>query len=65
LCFVVLFDRISGNLGILCFHNGIIVNTNNDITYNGGSYKFLTAILGMSVNELSRMWLNQIGLLKV
>jgi hypothetical protein len=46
----MLFDRISGNLEILCFHNGIIVNTNNGITYNGISYKFITATLGMFVN---------------
>jgi len=51
LCFVVL----SGNLGILCFHGGIIVNTDNDITYNGESYEFLIDISDMSLNELSRI----------
>jgi len=43
--FVMLFDKISCNLRILCFYNGIIVNTENDITYNGRSHEFLTATL--------------------
>ena len=61
LCFVVLFDRMSDNLWILYFHDDIIVNINNDITYNGESCEFLTEILDMSFNELSRMlrdWLD-------
>jgi len=52
----VLFDRTFGNLEILCFHGGIIVNTDNDITYNGGSHGFLIATLNMSFNELSRVF---------
>ena len=34
---------------------GIIVNTNNGITYNRGSHEFITNTLNMSVNELSKM----------
>jgi hypothetical protein len=37
-----LFDKISDNLGILYFHGCIIINTDNDITYNRGSHEFLT-----------------------
>jgi hypothetical protein len=51
----MLFDKISYNLRILCFNCGIIVNTDNDITYNEESHEFLTATLNMSLNELSRM----------
>jgi len=47
-----LFDRIYDNLGILYFHSGIIINTDNDITYNGGSHKFLTTTSDISLNEL-------------
>ena len=32
-----------------------IVNTDNDITYNEESYKFLTATLDMSLNKSSQM----------
>jgi hypothetical protein len=56
----VLFDEISGNLRILCFHGGIIVNIDNGITYNGENYEFPTASLHMSLNELSRMLYNQL-----
>ena len=28
------------NLKILCLHGSIIVNTDNDIIYNGGSHEF-------------------------
>jgi len=49
----MLFHEISNNLGILCFNDSIIVNTDNDITYNGGSHEFLTITLDMSFNELS------------
>jgi hypothetical protein len=62
LCFAILFDRMSGNLKILCFYGGIIVNTDNGITYNVGSHEFLTAILDMSFNELSRMLCDWLGL---
>jgi hypothetical protein len=51
----MLFDKISYNLRILSFNCGIIVNTDNDITYNEESHEFLTATLNMSLNELSRM----------
>jgi len=44
---------MSCNLGILCFHYGIIVNIDNGMTYNGGSHEFLTATLNMY--KLSRM----------
>jgi len=43
------------NLKILCFHSGIIVNTDNGIAYNGGNHEFLTITSHMSLNELSRM----------
>jgi len=52
---------MSGNLGILCFHSGITVNTDIYITYNGGSHKFLTATLNISFNKLSRMLRDQLG----
>jgi hypothetical protein len=51
----MLFDKISYNLRILCFNCSIIVNTDNDITYNEESHEFLTVTLNMSLNELSRM----------
>jgi len=60
-CFVVLFDKISGNLGILYFHGNIIVNTNNGITYNGRSHEFLTIILNMFIYRLSRMLCDRLG----
>jgi len=59
--FVMLFDKISCNLRILCFYNSIIVNTENDITYNGRSHEFLTATLDMSLNNLSRMFCDWSG----
>jgi hypothetical protein len=46
---------MSSNFGILCFHDDIIINTDNDITYNRESHEFLTAILDMSLNELYKM----------
>jgi hypothetical protein len=52
---------MSDNLGILCFYSDIIVNTDNDFTYNEGSHEFLIATSNMSLNELSRMlgdWLD-------
>jgi hypothetical protein len=52
----MLFDKISCNLRILCFYDGIIVNTENDIIYNGRSHEFLMATLDMSLNNLSRMF---------
>jgi len=52
---------MSNNLKILCFYDGIIINTDNGIAYNGGSYKFLTVTLGMSLNELSRMLCDQLA----
>ena len=55
LCFVMLFDRMSCDFRILCFYDGIIINTDNDITYNGESHEFLTATLDMSLNELYKM----------
>jgi hypothetical protein len=55
LCFVVLSDRMYDNLEMLCFHCDIIVNTDNDITYNRESHEFATDILDMSLNELPRM----------
>ena len=48
--FVLLFDRISCSVGLLCFET--IVNTNNDITYNERSNEFLTTRLDMSLIEL-------------
>jgi len=59
LYFVVLFHKIFSNLGILCFHCSIIVNTDNGITYNGGSHEFLITTLDMSFNELFRIiWIS-------
>jgi hypothetical protein len=46
---------MSSNLGILCFHGSIIVNTDNGITYNGGSHEFLITTLDMSFNKSSRI----------
>jgi len=60
LCFVVLFDRISGNFGMLCFHGGVIVNIDIGITYNGRSHEFLIATLDISLNELSKMLCDQL-----
>lgn len=57
----MLFDRISSNIEILCFYGGIIVNTNNGITYNGGSNEFLTVILDMSLTEISWLLYKRIG----
>jgi len=59
LYFVVLFDSMSDNLGILCFHGDIVINTGNDITYNGGIYKFLIVTLDMSLKELFRIKLHK------
>jgi hypothetical protein len=59
LCFIVLFDRIYGDLGILCFHSVIIVNTDNGIIYNGGIHEFLTVTLDMFLNELSTLLCDQ------
>ena len=61
LYFVVLFDSMPDNLGILCLHGGIIVNTNNSIIYNGGIHEFLTITSNMSLNKLLKMlcdWLD-------
>ena len=52
-CRVVLYDKMSTNLGILYFQYGIIVNTYNSITYNGGSHEFLTATL--DIYDIFRM----------
>jgi hypothetical protein len=52
---------MSDNLGILCFHGGIIINTDNTITYNRDSHEFLTIISDMSLNELSRMLSDRLG----
>jgi len=52
---------MSGNLEILCFYSGIIVNTNNCITYNGGIHEFLIVTLDLSLNELSKMLCDRIG----
>ena len=60
MCFVVLFDRISGNFGMLCFHGGVIVNIDIGITYNGRSHEFLIATLDISLNELSKMLCDQL-----
>ena len=57
----MLFDRISSDLGILCFHNGITGNTNNCVSYNGGSHEFIIVTLDMFLNELSTMLCNQLG----
>jgi hypothetical protein len=34
---------------------GIIINTDNGSTYNGGNHEFLAATLDMSLNKLFRM----------
>jgi hypothetical protein len=52
---------MSDNLEILCLHSGIIINTDNDITYNRESYEFITATLNMSLNELSKMLYDRLG----
>ena len=52
---------MSGNLEILCFYSGIIVNTNNFITYNGEIHEFLTVTLDLSLNKLSKMLCDRIG----
>jgi hypothetical protein len=49
------------NIGILCFYDGVIVNTDNGITYNGRSNVFLTSILDMSLNRLSKMLYDRLG----
>ena len=41
MCLVVLFNRMFDNLEILSFHDGIVVNTENNITYNGGRHEVL------------------------
>jgi hypothetical protein len=46
---------MSDDLEILYFYSDIIVNTDNDIIYNGGSHEFLTAISDIFFNELSRI----------
>jgi hypothetical protein len=56
----VLFDRISGNFGMLCFHGGVIVNIDIGIPYNGRSHEFLIATLDISLNELSKMLCDQL-----
>jgi hypothetical protein len=53
--FVVLFDRIFGNIGKLCLYIGTIINNNNSIISNGKGTKFLSATLNMSLNKLSTM----------
>ena len=55
MCFVVLFESMYENLGILYFYGGIIVNIDNGITYNGGSHEFLIATIEMSLNKLSKI----------
>jgi len=57
----VLLDRMSGNLGILCFHGGTIITIENGIIYNGESLEFLTVTSNMSSNELSRMLSDRLG----
>jgi hypothetical protein len=57
----VLFDKIYDNLEILCFHDGIIINTDNGIIYNKGKYEFITATSDMSLNKLSRMLYDRLG----
>jgi hypothetical protein len=49
------------NIGILCFYDGVIVNTDNGITYNGRSNVFLTSILDMSLNRLSKILYDWLG----
>ena len=56
----MLFNRISGNFGMLCFHGGVIVNIDIGVTYNGRSHEFLIATLDISHNELSKMLCDQL-----
>ena len=56
MCFVVLFDRILDNLGILCFNGSIF---DNCITYNRESHEFLIVTLDISLNKLSKMLCDQ------
>jgi hypothetical protein len=49
------------NIKILCFYDGVIVNTDNGIAYNGRSNVFLTSILDMSLNRLSKMLYDRLG----
>jgi hypothetical protein len=57
----VSFDGMSRSIGILCFYNGIIINTDNDIVYNREINKFLTTTLDMFINKLSRMLCDRFG----
>lgn len=59
--FVMLFDKIFGNIGKLCLYIGTIINNNNSIIYNGKGTKFLSAILDMSLNKLSTMLCDWLG----
>jgi len=59
--FVVLFDRIFGNIGKLCLYIGTIINNNNNIIYNGKGTKFLSVTLNMSLNKLSTMLCDWLG----
>jgi hypothetical protein len=52
---------MSGSLGILYFHGGIIINNDNGITYYEESHEFLAATLDMSHNRLSRRLYDQLG----
>jgi phosphosulfolactate synthase (CoM biosynthesis protein A) len=52
---------MSNILRILCFHDGIIVNTDNDITYNSGNHEFLIVTSDMSLNELLRILCDRLG----
>ena len=57
----MLFSIIFDDLEMLHFHGGIIINTDNGITYNGGSHEFLIAILNISHNKLSRILCDRLG----
>jgi hypothetical protein len=57
----VLFDKNSSSFRILYFHGGIIINTDNGITYNGGSHEFLIVTLDMSHNKLFRILCDLLG----
>jgi hypothetical protein len=46
---------MSHAIGIICFYGGTLSNTDNGITYNRGSNEFLTTLLKLSLNELSKM----------
>jgi hypothetical protein len=48
---------MSCDIGILCFYGGSFFYTNNDITYNGESNKFLIDALDMSLTKLSKLLL--------